>query len=60
MGLVVVVVLGDLFEVEAVVPSIFLHLMTGTFSLNLWMIPIWFRDLLRLILVMESSDWPEL
>ena len=56
MGLVVVVVLGDLFEVEAVVPSIFLHLMTGTFSLNLWMIPIWFLDLLRLILVMESSD----
>ena len=54
--LVLVVVLGDLFEVEAFVPSDFLRDRITTFSLILLAMVTWLRDLLREILVTESSD----
>lgn len=56
VGLVLVVVLGDLFEVESLVPSTLLHRNNSTFSLILLAMVIWLRDLLRDILVTESSD----
>lgn len=55
--LVVIVVLWDLFEVEAIVPAALLHERRDTFYLILLAMVIWLRDLLREILVIESSDW---
>ncbi len=56
VGLVLVVVLGDLLEVEALVPTALLNAAGTTFSLILLAIVIWLRDLLREIFVTESSD----
>lgn len=56
MRLVLVVVLGDLLEVEALVPSALLRDRITTFSLILLAMVIWLRDLLREILVTESYD----
>ena len=53
---VVVVVLWDLFKVEAIIPAALLCEMAVTFYLILLAMAIWLRDLLRDILVMESSD----
>lgn len=55
MRLVLIVVLGDVFEMEAIIPSAFLYEVVSTFSLILLTIAIWFLDLLRDILVTESS-----
>ena len=52
-----VIILWDLFEMEAFVPSAFLYEVWVTFSLILLAMAIWLRDLLRVILVTESSDW---
>ena len=56
MRLVLVVVLGDLLEVEPLIPSALLYLDKNTFSLILLAMFIWLRDLLREILVTESYD----
>ncbi len=56
VGLVEVVILGDVFEMKSLVPSAFLLTMPPTFSLILVEITIWLRDLLRDILVTESLD----
>lgn len=56
MGLVLVVVLGDVFKVESLIPAALLRGEASTFSLILLAIATWFRDLLREILVTESSD----
>jgi hypothetical protein len=56
MRLVLVVVLGDLLEVEPLIPSALLCLSKNTFSLILLAMVIWLRDLLREILVTESYD----
>lgn len=56
MRLVLVVVLGDLLEVEALVPSALLRDRITTFSFILLAMVIWLRDLLREILVTESYD----
>lgn len=55
MRLVLIVVLRDVFEMEAIIPSAFLAEEKITFSLILLTIAIWFLDLLRDILVTESS-----
>lgn len=57
MRLVLVIILWDMFEMEAFVPSAFLYEVCVTFSLILLAMAIWLRDLLRDILVTESSDW---
>jgi hypothetical protein len=56
VGLVEIVILGDVFEMKSLVPSAFLLTIVSTFSLIFVEITIWFRDLLREIFVTESSD----
>jgi hypothetical protein len=53
---VLVVIFRDLFKVEAFVPTGLLYGWEDTFSLILLAMVIWLRDLLREILVTESSD----
>ena len=55
MGLVLIVVLGDMVEVESIVPSTFLNRKITTFYFSLETIDIWLRDLDLEILVIESS-----
>lgn len=57
MRFVLVIILGYMFQMKTFVPSAFLDEGRVTFSLILLAIAIWLRDLLRDILVTESSDW---
>ena len=57
MRLVLVVVLGYLFKMKTFIPSTLLYYQwLFTFYLILFTMAIWLRDLLRDILVTESSD----
>lgn len=57
MRLVLIIIFRYVFKMKAFVPAAFLYEVWVTFSLILLTMAIWLRDLLRDILVTESSDW---